>query len=55
MHRGQRVNRNSSIELETLSDDQLTLTGDQLKCVLINARSLKNKLLDLYQLLYDVM
>ena len=53
MHRGQRVNRNSSIELKTLSDDQLTLTGDQLKCVLINARSLNNKLPDLYQLLYS--
>jgi len=49
--RGQYVNHDSSSKSVFLSDDQLSLTGDQLKCVLINARSLKNKLPELYELL----
>ena len=53
MCRGQYVNHNSSFKWVFLSDDQLSLTGDQLKCVLINARSLKNKLPKLYELLYS--
>ena len=49
--RGQCVNHDSSSKSVFLSDDQLSLMGDQLKCVLINARSLKNKLPELYELL----